>query len=162
MIIHQRPQAGHLEKIGNMTKIHPPQQLHLASKNTEPSASVKTEAPYKSPPSSISDNSQQDGEDCRGRRQERDRSTTAKEEEESGDEKESGTGAPGNGKPRKRKRSRKGLDKNFPCPHQGCGKSYSRAEHLYRHQLNRKTFTTISIRHNNLISFRHPKKNIHM
>jgi hypothetical protein len=40
---------------------------------------------------------------------------------------------------RKRRRSRKGLDKKFECPHPGCGKSYSRAEHLYRHQLNRKT-----------------------
>ncbi|KAL7267949.1 hypothetical protein RUND412_009446 [Rhizina undulata] len=37
---------------------------------------------------------------------------------------------------RKRRRSRKGLDKKFECPHPGCGKSYSRAEHLYRHQLN--------------------------
>ena len=143
-----------------MTKIHPP-QLHLASKIAEPGASVKTEAPYKSPPSSISDNSQQDGEDCRGRRQERDRSTTAKEEEESGDEKEGGTGASGNGKPRKRKRSRKGLDKNFPCPHLGCGKSYSRAEHLYRHQLNRKTFTAISIRYNILTSFVDTPKKIY-
>jgi hypothetical protein len=39
---------------------------------------------------------------------------------------------------KKRRRSRKGLDKKFECPHEGCGKSYSRAEHLYRHQLNRK------------------------
>lgn len=31
---------------------------------------------------------------------------------------------------RKRRRSRKGLDKKFECPHEGCGKSYSRAEHL--------------------------------
>lgn len=31
---------------------------------------------------------------------------------------------------RKRRRSRKGLDKKFGCPHEGCGKSYSRAEHL--------------------------------
>lgn len=37
---------------------------------------------------------------------------------------------------RKRRRSRKGLDKKFECPTPGCGKSYSRAEHLYRHQLN--------------------------
>ncbi|KAH9897233.1 fungal-specific transcription factor domain-containing protein [Xylariomycetidae sp. FL2044] len=37
---------------------------------------------------------------------------------------------------RKRRRSRKGLDKKFECPTEGCGKSYSRAEHLYRHQLN--------------------------
>ncbi|KAI1881369.1 hypothetical protein JX265_000195 [Neoarthrinium moseri] len=40
------------------------------------------------------------------------------------------------GPTRKRRRSRKGLDKKFECPHEGCGKSYSRAEHLYRHQLN--------------------------
>lgn len=35
------------------------------------------------------------------------------------------------GPARKRRRSRKGLDKKFECPEQGCGKSYSRAEHLY-------------------------------
>ncbi|KAI5820674.1 fungal-specific transcription factor domain-containing protein [Pyronema omphalodes] len=46
------------------------------------------------------------------------------------------TGAQGNGTTRKRRRSRKGLDKKFECDHPGCGKSYSRAEHLYRHQLN--------------------------
>lgn len=40
------------------------------------------------------------------------------------------------GPARKRRRSRKGLDKKFGCPHKDCGKSYSRAEHLYRHQLN--------------------------
>jgi hypothetical protein len=37
-----------------------------------------------------------------------------------------------------RMRHRKGLDKKFECRHEGCGKSYSRAEHLYRHQLNRR------------------------
>lgn len=31
---------------------------------------------------------------------------------------------------KKRRRSRKGLDKKFECPTDGCGKSYSRAEHL--------------------------------
>jgi hypothetical protein len=45
----------------------------------------------------------------------------------------------GHGSSRKRRRSRKGLDKKFECPHEGCGKSYSRAEHLYRHQLNRES-----------------------
>jgi len=39
---------------------------------------------------------------------------------------------------RKRRRSRKGLDKKFECPHPACGRTYSRAEHLYRHQLNRR------------------------
>ncbi|KEY75613.1 transcription factor C2H2 [Aspergillus fumigatus] len=41
------------------------------------------------------------------------------------------------GAPRKRKRARKvNSDRKFECTHEGCGKSYSRAEHLYRHQLN--------------------------
>lgn len=35
------------------------------------------------------------------------------------------------GPSRKRRRSRKGLDKKFECPQDGCGKSYSRAEHLF-------------------------------
>lgn len=34
------------------------------------------------------------------------------------------------GPSRKRRRSRKGLDKRFECSAEGCGKSYSRAEHL--------------------------------
>jgi hypothetical protein len=65
-----------------------------------------------------------DSGEGRGRR--RDRS-----DDDGGD----GDDAPGS---RKRRRSRKGLDKKFECPHEGCGKSYSRAEHLYRHQLNRE------------------------
>ena len=46
--------------------------------------------------------------------------------------------SPQNATPRKRKKSRKGIDKKFNCQAENCGKSYSRAEHLYRHQLNRK------------------------
>ncbi|KIW63851.1 hypothetical protein PV04_08823 [Phialophora macrospora] len=39
--------------------------------------------------------------------------------------------------PKKRRRVVKpNPDKKFECKHEGCGKSYSRAEHLYRHQLN--------------------------
>ena len=65
-----------------------------------------------------------DSGEARGRRRDR---------EDSGED-----GADGEtGGSRKRRRSRKGLDKKFECPHEGCGKSYSRAEHLYRHQLNR-------------------------
>ncbi|KAF7588750.1 hypothetical protein BBP40_005246 [Aspergillus hancockii] len=42
-----------------------------------------------------------------------------------------------NGAPKKRKRIRKvNTDRKFECTFEGCGKSYSRAEHLYRHQLN--------------------------
>lgn len=41
--------------------------------------------------------------------------------------------------PRKRKRSRKvHSDRKYDCTFEGCGKTYSRAEHLYRHQLNRR------------------------
>ena len=42
-------------------------------------------------------------------------------------------------KPKKRRRSAKIItEKKFDCKHPGCGRQYSRAEHLYRHQLNRK------------------------
>ncbi|KAE8354096.1 fungal-specific transcription factor domain-containing protein [Aspergillus coremiiformis] len=42
-----------------------------------------------------------------------------------------------NSAPKKRKRARKvNSDRKFECTFEGCGKSYSRAEHLYRHQLN--------------------------
>ncbi|KAF7716370.1 Zinc finger C2H2 type domain-containing protein [Penicillium ucsense] len=38
---------------------------------------------------------------------------------------------------KRRRRSRRApSDRKFECSHEGCGKSYSRAEHLYRHQLN--------------------------
>ncbi|KAK9324497.1 fungal-specific transcription factor domain-containing protein [Lipomyces orientalis] len=37
---------------------------------------------------------------------------------------------------RKRRRSRKGLEKVFECDAQGCGKRFTRSEHLARHQLN--------------------------
>lgn len=40
---------------------------------------------------------------------------------------------------KKRRRGAKAnSEKKFECKHEGCGKSYSRAEHLYRHQLNRQ------------------------
>jgi hypothetical protein len=67
-----------------------------------------------------------DQDDSRGRRRDR-------EDDDGGD----GLDGDATGSSRKRRRSRKGLDKKFECPHEGCGKSYSRAEHLYRHQLNR-------------------------
>ncbi|KAJ5577524.1 uncharacterized protein N7459_006488 [Penicillium hispanicum] len=37
---------------------------------------------------------------------------------------------------RRRRTRRAPPDRKFECTHEGCGKSYSRAEHLYRHQLN--------------------------
>ncbi len=71
----------------------------------------------------------------RGRRRSR---AQNKVKESSGNESgggENGNGIDGHssgpdGPSRKRRRSRKGLDKKFECPQEGCGKSYSRAEHL--------------------------------
>ena len=39
--------------------------------------------------------------------------------------------------PRKKRRVIQSSDKKYVCPQEDCGKRYSRAEHLYRHQLNR-------------------------
>jgi hypothetical protein len=72
-------------------------------------------------------------DEARGRRRTRE---VDKGEDEQGDDQDNG----GVGNSKKRRRSRKGLDKKFECPHEGCGKSYSRAEHLYRHQLNRMSY----------------------
>ena len=66
----------------------------------------------------------------RGRRKNR-----VKDNPEASGDGSAGEGADGHssgtdGPSRKRRRSRKGLDKKFECPQEGCGKSYSRAEHL--------------------------------
>ena len=45
----------------------------------------------------------------------------------------------GDSKPRKKRRIIKTSDKKYECPEKDCGKMYSRAEHLYRHQLNRES-----------------------
>lgn len=77
-------------------------------------------------------------DDGRGRRRTRDDERGDDSSDNGSDGQEGATGSS-----RKRRRSRKGLDKKFECPHPGCGKSYSRAEHLYRHQLNRKCFRVL-------------------
>ena len=62
-----------------------------------------------------------------------------------GDDGDGGDGAHSSnsdGPARKRRRSRKGLDKKFECPEKGCGKSYSRAEHLYVPARNRPVVET--------------------
>ncbi|KAM0325481.1 hypothetical protein ACHAQA_007468 [Verticillium albo-atrum] len=71
----------------------------------------------------------------RGRRRQRSEEKDAHDHDD-GDEGKAGSSNSDGGPARKRRRSRKGLDKKFECPQEGCGKSYSRAEHLYRHQLN--------------------------
>jgi len=103
--------AGHPSDFGKSIDTQYPQKMDTSV----------TEPPTPSSP---------DHEDSRGRRRERDDVDGETNGEDGGD---------ANGSSRKRRRSRKGLDKKFECPHEGCGKSYSRAEHLYRHQLNRKS-----------------------
>ncbi|KAJ6783435.1 hypothetical protein PWT90_01682 [Aphanocladium album] len=56
---------------------------------------------------------------------------------------QNGLNSPGPAKKRKRK-SRKGLEKRFICTIESCGKVYSRAEHLQRHQLNHNSPQTFS------------------
>jgi hypothetical protein len=98
----------------------------MASIQTQYPQKMETTAGASEPQTPISP----DQEDSRGRRREREEA----DGENNGDGSGSGEMA---GSSRKRRRSRKGLDKKFECPHEDCGKSYSRAEHLYRHQLNR-------------------------
>lgn len=50
-------------------------------------------------------------------------------------------------KPKKKRRIVKISDKKYECPQPDCGKAYSRAEHLYRHQLNRTYTLDIHIHH---------------
>ncbi|KAG7136545.1 hypothetical protein HYQ45_005912 [Verticillium longisporum] len=65
----------------------------------------------------------------RGRRRQRSEEQDAQEQDDGEDGKAGSSNSDG-GPARKRRRSRKGLDKKFECPQEGCGKSYSRAEHL--------------------------------
>ena len=45
----------------------------------------------------------------------------------------------GSGNRPRRPRSRRDRDRRFTCDVEGCDKTYTRAEHLTRHQLNRKS-----------------------
>jgi hypothetical protein len=104
--------AGHAPDFGKLQNSFP-QKMETTSGATEPQTPASP-----------------DRDEQRGRRRER--------EDSEGDFDDNGDGGDATGSSRKRRRSRKGLDKKFECPTEGCGKSYSRAEHLYRHQLNRE------------------------
>lgn len=109
-----------------------------AQEGSTDAVAIKSELTRGSPSSDSSNTSPNDSEGSRGRKKERDSSLTPKADPD-GENEDDADRDMANGKPRKRKRSRKGLEKNFPCTHPGCGKTYSRAEHLYRHQLNRRS-----------------------
>lgn len=106
-------QAGHPPDFGKVQTQYP-HNMDTTSGAVEPATSASPER-----------------DDNRGRRRDRD--------DDPDGNGENGDGGDAPGSSRKRRRSRKGLDKKFECPHEGCGKSYSRAEHLYRHQLNRES-----------------------
>ena len=123
---------------------------------------IKAEEDRKDSTSSTSTTVKDEEQEDRGRKQEREGSEGDRGEgAHSGDEEKD---AAGKVKPeRKRKRSRKDLDKKYACPTEGCGKSYSRAEHLYRHQLNRERDTAAGYpRHGLTLRFRHPEADIQM
>lgn len=67
---------------------------------------------------------------------------------DSGDHGQNGKQGAEHGSPvppkKKRRVVKPNPDKKFECKHEGCGKSYSRAEHLYRHQLNRGSISSWS------------------
>jgi hypothetical protein len=48
-------------------------------------------------------------------------------------------GSPALGSSGYKRASRKGAPRRFSCDYPNCGKLYSRAEHLQRHQLNRES-----------------------
>lgn len=76
---------------------------------------------------------QQEDDPQRGRRRSRspDKDIDGNDSDQAGDgDTKNGNSSNSDGPVRKRRRSRKGLDKKFECPTEGCGKSYSRAEHL--------------------------------
>ncbi|KAK2063629.1 hypothetical protein LY76DRAFT_182992 [Colletotrichum caudatum] len=118
--------------------------LHAHSTNFKPSISLSPTSPATmaskhEPPASPQRFIKQEHDAGRGRPRQisEDKDVDIMDDDEAdGDEGKAGSSNSDGGPARKRRRSRKGLDKKFECPQEGCGKSYSRAEHLYRHQLN--------------------------
>ncbi|KAI9893263.1 MAG: hypothetical protein M1814_000391 [Vezdaea aestivalis] len=106
-------------------------ELQSPFSNGSPNLADKAQQPET--PSGM-DHSSDDDQQTRGRRRSRDETDDGDvrmTDADAADDKDDGEG-----RSRKRRRSRKGLDKKFPCRTEGCNKSYSRAEHLHRHELN--------------------------
>lgn len=118
-------------------------RMSLSPQEPSPSNMSSPQEPAAAPGSDVTS----PGIDERGRGRRRSRNVGRTDENGDGGTMQSPQGDPSvDDPPRKRRRSRKGLDKKFECNHPDCGKSYSRAEHLYRHQLNRESgFPTSAI-----------------
>ncbi|KAK1729167.1 fungal-specific transcription factor domain-containing protein [Colletotrichum acutatum] len=119
-----------------MTSVLPAHPATFKSSTSLPSAGPATMATNHEPRTSPQHFIKQEHESGRGRLREVSEDKDADIMDDDGDEGKAGSSNSDGGPARKRRRSRKGLDKKFECPQEGCGKSYSRAEHLYRHQLN--------------------------
>lgn len=125
--------AQHPRPIGRLSGMQPHQQPQQQPGGFHDAPRIPPQPSQFSPMNSASP---YQGEENRGR--EREREGDGSEQPASDGGEGDGQAAQSSGTGRKRRRSRKGLEKRFECPHPGCGKFYSRAEHLYRHQLNRK------------------------
>lgn len=113
-----------------MTTILTPHAVHVKAHMSTSSVSSQNASPGHEAASSIGRRIKHEVHE-RGRRRRRSMEHDGDDLDVDVDD-EDGKGASSNsdGRSRKRRRSRKGLDKKFECPHEGCGKSYSRAEHL--------------------------------
>lgn len=100
------------------------------SLSATPSFAIMTQVPRPAPPSQVK--AEEDSESLHGppgQAEDYDMDEIDSDNEGEGDNK-NGNSSTSDGPVKKRRRSRKGLDKKFECPTEGCGKSYSRAEHL--------------------------------
>ena len=109
--------------------------VHTVDKGSHPTAAPREERRI---PFRTETHERVSEERGRSRKRRRGGDDGGNEDDQEGNHSGTADGSPAGGTPRKRRRSRKGLDKKFECPQENCGKSYSRAEHLYRHQLNRE------------------------
>lgn len=113
-----------------MTSVLPAHPASFKSSTSLPSAGPATMATNHEPRTSPQHFIKQEHESGRGRLREVSEDKDADIMDDDGDEGKAGSSNSDGGPARKRRRSRKGLDKKFECPQEGCGKSYSRAEHL--------------------------------
>ena len=117
-----------------MTSVLPPHSTDIKSllPSDRPGAAMPEQTQEPTPP-----HIKQEEENDRGRPRSRSDDPDSNDADAAGDSGAEGDGdgnhanSSSEGHARKRRRSRKGLDKKFECPEKGCGKSYSRAEHLY-------------------------------
>lgn len=147
-IMQDMPQHQRLHSASTPTGVHPqdqprnPPNTKLPMTGSAPSSAERNSNPgpsyeyQPSPPQHQHQTLSKEEEKPRGRERDREPESNKMDITQSnGSGQLSSTTEPPS---RKRRRSRKGLDKKFECPQQGCGRTYSRAEHLYRHQLNRR------------------------